>query len=176
MKLHMNLNRYVLSLVLCLLTPFAAMAQTAVTSLHGTVTDQSGAVVAGAHVSIAANLDNRGVYTEALSHAKEAAVLDSSNAWAFHDEAIALNHLQRYNEAIIASKEALRLSDGKFPEMHFTLGSSYFDAENWELATRRLEKAAELDPAFQPRTVLLQARRAAWRLRDLLRSRAWQWS
>lgn len=48
----MKLHRSLFTLVICLLVPFAAMAQTAVTSLHGTITDQSGAVVAGARVSI----------------------------------------------------------------------------------------------------------------------------
>ncbi len=48
----MKLHRYLLPLAACLLTPLALIAQTAVTSLRGTVTDQSSAVVAGAHVTI----------------------------------------------------------------------------------------------------------------------------
>ena len=75
-----------------------------------------------------------------------ATVLDPSNAFAFNAEADALNHLQRYNEAINASKEALRLSDGKYAFMHFTLGSSYFETEHWELARQSFEKAADLNP------------------------------
>lgn len=102
--------------------------------------------LASAHTSIAATLSDRGVYSEALSHAKEATVLDPSNAFAFSVEADALNHLQRFNEAISAANEALKLSDGKYSYMHFTLGSAYFGAENWELARQSFEKAAELDP------------------------------
>jgi tetratricopeptide (TPR) repeat protein len=98
-----------------------------------------------AHAFIASTLNGRGVYSEALSHAKEATVLDPSNAWAFTYEAEALDNLQRFNEAINASKEAIRLSDGKFSSMHFRLGTSYFKAENWELAKQSFEKAAELD-------------------------------
>jgi len=99
-----------------------------------------------AHQSIAGILNDRGVYGESLSHAKEATALDPTNAWAFSTEADALNSLQRFNEAINASKEAIRLSDGKYSTMHFTLGTSYFQTENWELARQSFEKAAELNP------------------------------
>jgi tetratricopeptide (TPR) repeat protein len=102
--------------------------------------------LAEAHASIASTLNDRGVYSEALNHAKEATVLDPSYAFAFATEADALNHLQRFNEAINASKEALRLSDGKYSFMHFTLGTSYFHMENWQLAEQSFEKAANLDP------------------------------
>jgi tetratricopeptide (TPR) repeat protein len=95
---------------------------------------------------VASILNDRGVYTEALSHPKEATSLDASNSWAFYTEADTLNNLQRFNEATTASKEALRLSDGKYSSMHFVLGSSYFGAENWELARQSFEKAAELSP------------------------------
>ena len=43
---------FLLPLAVLVLAPFALLAQTAVTSLHGTVSDQSGAVVPGAHVTI----------------------------------------------------------------------------------------------------------------------------
>jgi tetratricopeptide (TPR) repeat protein len=103
-----------------------------------------------AHASIASTLNARGVYSEALSHAKEATTLDPSNPWAFLTEADTLNNLQRFNEAINAAKEAIRLSDGKYPTMHFTLGTSYFNTENWQLARQSYEKAAELDTADDP--------------------------
>jgi tetratricopeptide (TPR) repeat protein len=111
-----------------------------------TGTSGSEVQLAGAHQSLASTLNDRGVYSEALSHAKEATTLDPSNAWAFSTEADALNYLQRFNEAINASKEAIRLSDGKFSSMHFTLGTSYFKTENWELARQSFQKAAELNP------------------------------
>ncbi|MGA9464350.1 MAG: TonB-dependent receptor [Terracidiphilus sp.] len=47
-----SLRLSLLSLAVLLLVPIAGTAQTAVTSLHGTITDQSGAVVSGAHVTI----------------------------------------------------------------------------------------------------------------------------
>jgi hypothetical protein len=43
---------YLLAFAVCLLAPFVALAQTALTSLHGTVTDQTGAVLAGVHVTM----------------------------------------------------------------------------------------------------------------------------
>jgi hypothetical protein len=47
-----SLRFFLLSLAMILLVPIGGIAQTAVTSLHGTITDQSGAVVSGAHVTI----------------------------------------------------------------------------------------------------------------------------
>ena len=85
--------------------------------------------------------------SNALPHAKEATTLDPSYAWAFSTEADALFSLRRFQEAINASKEAIRLSDGKFTRMHFRLGASYFETENWDLARQSFEKAAELDPS-----------------------------
>jgi tetratricopeptide (TPR) repeat protein len=108
--------------------------------------ENSETTLAWAHQTIASILNDRGVYAEALSHAKEATSLDPSNAWAFYTEADSLNDLQRFNEAITAAKEALRLSDGKYSSMHFVLGTSYFHVENWDLARQSFEKAAELDP------------------------------
>ena len=102
--------------------------------------------LAKAHESVASVLNERGVYTEALTHAKEAATLDPSYAWAFATEADSLFYLRRFQEAVTASREALRLSDGKFPLMHFRLAASYFEMENWDLARQSFEKAAELDP------------------------------
>ena len=123
--------------------PSLAVNRKCIEALTGTSGSES--QLAWAHISIANTLNSRGVYTEALSHAKEATALDSSNAWAFYAEADALNNLQRFNEAINASKEALRLSDGKHASMHFTLGTSYFKTENWQLARQSFEKASELD-------------------------------
>jgi tetratricopeptide (TPR) repeat protein len=39
------------------------------------------------------------------------------------------------------------LSDGKYASMHFRLGNSYFELENWEFAMQSFEKAAELEPS-----------------------------
>jgi len=101
--------------------------------------------LAGAHILIAAVLNQRGVYLEALSHAKEASLLDPSSPWAFYQQAQALLGLRRFQEAIHASTQAVRLSDGKYSAMHFTLGAAYFGVENWEFAKQSLEKAAQLD-------------------------------
>jgi tetratricopeptide (TPR) repeat protein len=58
----------------------------------------------------------------------------------------ALIGLHRFEEAINAEQQAIRLSDGKYGFMHFHLGQAYFDLENWEFAQQSYEKAAELDP------------------------------
>ena len=57
---------------------------------EGTGKDKSEETLANAHRQIADVLNERGVYEEALSHAKEATVLDSSNAWGFASLADAL--------------------------------------------------------------------------------------
>ena len=102
--------------------------------------------LAETHRLVADLLNKRGVFEEALSHAKEAVVLSPSDPWAFHAQAEALMGLRRFQEAINASKQAIRVSDGKFASMHFTLGGAYFEIENWEFARQSFEKAAELEP------------------------------
>jgi tetratricopeptide (TPR) repeat protein len=112
----------------------------------GTGKEKSDVPIASAHFVIAQILNSRGVFAEALTHAREAADLDSSNAWSFQAEAEALVGLRRFAEAITAGDQAIRLSDGKYSLMHFTLGSAYFEEQNWEFARQSYQKAAELDP------------------------------
>jgi Flp pilus assembly protein TadD len=102
--------------------------------------------VAGAHYEIAEVLNERGVYEEALSHVREAVNIQPQNAFYQDTLADSLIGLRRFQEAINASKLALRLSDGKYGWMHFTLGDAYFGIENWELARQSYEKASQLDP------------------------------
>jgi tetratricopeptide (TPR) repeat protein len=102
--------------------------------------------LANAHGTIAGVLNDRGVYEEALSHAKEATSLNSEYAFAYDQQAVALLGLHWYQEAINAAKQAIRLSDGKYGIMHFHLGSGYFETENWQFAQQSYEKAAELMP------------------------------
>lgn len=102
--------------------------------------------LAQAHSNISGVLNDRGVYLEALSHAREATALNPSDPWAFDSQARALLGLRRFQEAINASNQAIRLSDGKYSTMHFKLGSAYFDVENWEFAKQSFETAARLSP------------------------------
>lgn len=101
--------------------------------------------LANAHFEIADVLNTRGVYAEALSHASESTALVPSSTWAFNAEAEALIGLRRFQEAINASNQAIRLSDGKYGVMHFNLGTAYFNVENWEFARQSFERAAQLD-------------------------------
>ena len=79
-------------------------------------------------------------------HAREAAGINPNDAFFQDTLADSFNSLRRFQEAINAEKQALRLSDGKYAWMHFRLGISYFDTENWEAARQSFEKAAQLDP------------------------------
>lgn len=99
-----------------------------------------------AHDLIAAIFNDRGLYSEALDEAQQATTLQATNAWYFEDMAEALIGLQRYTEAVSAAQTALRLSDGKYGHMHFTLGSAYFNLKNWQLAEQSFKQAAEMDP------------------------------
>ena len=99
-----------------------------------------------AHLTISDILGKRGVFDEAFSQASEGLALDPTSALAYFYEAASLDGLHRYQEAINAAKEAIRLSDGKFGFMHFELGSAYGGTENWQLAQASYEKAAELTP------------------------------
>jgi tetratricopeptide (TPR) repeat protein len=111
---------------------------------------KSEARLSDAHRAVSSVLNGRGVYEEALSHAKEATALNSDNASAYDQQAVALLGLHRNQEAINAAKQAIRLSDGKYGIMHFHLGSAYFETENWQFARQSFEKAAELMPSSDP--------------------------
>jgi tetratricopeptide (TPR) repeat protein len=101
--------------------------------------------VALAHRVMALMLDDRGVYDEAIGHAKQAIRLDPSDPWAHYASAVGLNALRRFDEAVVESKAALRLSDGKYAEMHFQLGSAYFELGQWPEAQQAFQKSAEMD-------------------------------
>jgi len=112
----------------------------------GSGKEKSEGRLSDAHRIIAKLLNQRGVYEEALSHAKEATILTPEDATAYDVQAVALLGLRRNQEAINAAKQAIRLSDGKYGIMHFHLGSAYFEIENWQFAKQSYEKAAELMP------------------------------
>ena len=113
---------------------------------NGASKPDSNAKLGDAHNEVASVLNNRGVYEEALSHAREAIAIQSDNAFYQDTLADSLVGMRRFQEAINAAKQAIRLSDGKYAWMHFTLGGAYFEIENWELARQSYEKAAQLDP------------------------------
>src|SRR5207247_2599548 len=66
--------------------------------------------------------------------------------WSHYALAVALQGQRRFTEAVTAAKNALRLSDGKFAQMHFALGSAYFELRQYAEATQAFQKAAELAP------------------------------
>ena len=113
----------------------------------GSQVAESDARVGTAHRLLASSLIGRGVYDEAIAHAKNAIAIANDDAWAYHYLAAAYDVLGRDSEAVQAAKTAIRLSDGRWSVMHSTLGSAYFDIENWPLARAAYAKAAELNPS-----------------------------
>jgi superkiller protein 3 len=91
-------------------------------------------------------LHDRGVYDEAANHAREAIAIAPEDSWAHHYLARALVSQRRFTEAVISAKTAIRLTDGKFSSMHFTLGAAYFELKQWPEAVQAYRKAAELMP------------------------------
>jgi tetratricopeptide (TPR) repeat protein len=91
-------------------------------------------------------LNGRGVYQPALQYAKEAVAGDPDNAFALNIEAAIFDNLERYTECIGAAQAAITASDGKYPSMHFRLGSCYFSTENWSMAATNYRIAAEANP------------------------------
>ena len=103
-------------------------------------------ILAGAHQGLAAALNRRGVYSEALSQARESLTLQPDNAFAYDEMADALFGLRRFRETINAAQQAIRLSDGKYAWMHFRLTSAYFELQDWDFARQSFQKSAELNP------------------------------
>ena len=90
-------------------------------------------------------LDDRGSYQQALEYIRESLNVKPDNPMALSVEATIFEHLQRYSECIAAGQSAIRLSDGKYPWIHFRVGSCYFDSQNWSLAATSFRLAAEAD-------------------------------
>jgi tetratricopeptide (TPR) repeat protein len=102
--------------------------------------------LATAHRLLSDMLESRGVYDEAGNHARQAITLAPENPAAHDNLARALVGQRRFTEAIASSKTAIRLSDGKFSWMHFTLGDAHFELKQWPEAVQAFTKAAELNP------------------------------
>jgi tetratricopeptide (TPR) repeat protein len=103
-------------------------------------------ILAGAHEELAEALNRRGVYTEALTQARESLTMKGDNPFAYDQMADALFGLRRFQEVVNAAQQAIRLSDGKYAWMHFRLASAYFELQNWEFARQSFQKSAELNP------------------------------
>lgn len=108
------------------------------TNLNGTL--------AFANIAVANVLNSRGDYSEAMSYAREATILDATNGTGFDALGDSFYYLQRYNEAVAAEKEAIRLTDGKFSYMHFRLGTAYAQLDQWRSARDSFEMAWNENP------------------------------
>ncbi len=112
----------------------------------GTSAKDSTKLLAGCNYIIANVLNNRGVYDQAISAAKEAISLNPEIWGPYLVLSESLNSLERHAEAEAAAKRALAISDGKNASVHFALGSAYFSEEKWGLAKQAFENAARIDP------------------------------
>jgi tetratricopeptide (TPR) repeat protein len=90
-------------------------------------------------------LTERGVNEEGLQYAQNAVAAQPSDHRTHLALGKALYQLHRYQDAITALKEALRLADGKFAPEHFLLGNIYFDLQRWNEASEAFKHAADLD-------------------------------
>jgi tetratricopeptide (TPR) repeat protein len=95
-------------------------------------------------------LTTRGVYSEAMQYAKEAINKKPDYAYGYYTEALIYDRLQQNTECIAAAQNAIRVSDGKFPSMHFLLGNCYFSTENWAMAANSFRISAEADKSDAP--------------------------
>ena len=68
---------------------------------------------------MAAVLDERGVYQQALEYVKEALASKPDDPQALFTEATIFSHLERYTECVSAAQAAINQSDGKYAWMHF---------------------------------------------------------
>jgi S1-C subfamily serine protease/Flp pilus assembly protein TadD len=102
--------------------------------------------LANAYSVMSSILFRRGVYEQSISYAKQALALSPEDSVAYHNLSRSLRAVGRSAEAAAAAEAAIRLSDGRWSDMHFALGAAYFDLENWNRAALAFEKAAELDP------------------------------
>ncbi|MFP5235380.1 MAG: trypsin-like peptidase domain-containing protein [Acidobacteriota bacterium] len=97
------------------------------------------------HEFMADVLQRRGVYDGALDHAREAIRLKPDYAAAMDTEGTIYLNTQRFSECESVEKEAVRVSDGKYPYMQFRLGTCYFSEENWAMAENSFRIAANAD-------------------------------
>jgi tetratricopeptide (TPR) repeat protein len=102
--------------------------------------------IVNAHKYLADMLTDRGVYEEAANHAREAIVLAPQEALSYHYLARALAKQRRFTEVVSNERTAIRLSDGKFGHMHFTLGLGYFELKQYPEAVQAFKLAADLLP------------------------------
>ena len=90
-------------------------------------------------------LEGRGVYPTALEYIKESLATDPNDAFALNTEAKIFKDLEQYSECIAAAQAAIAASDGKYPWMHFELGSCSFETQNWTQAAASFRIVAESD-------------------------------
>ena len=97
------------------------------------------------YTEMAEVLEQRGVYQSALEYTKEALSLKPDFARAYAAEADLYFDLQRFTECIAAAQQSIQFSDGKYPFLHFRLGTCYFSTQNYAMAEHSFRIAAQGD-------------------------------
>ncbi|HJU11676.1 MAG TPA: hypothetical protein VJ728_12405, partial [Candidatus Binataceae bacterium] len=135
----------------------------------GTGVKGSEDVISRSHYKIALILNKRGVYSEALNYSRKAIDIDQSNCWFYDAEGEALIGLRRFEEAVTAAKEGIRLSDGKYSSMHFISDQRILNLRTGNLLSRVLRKAAQMEPneISAPYNVALCYKRLGYTLDDV---------
>jgi tetratricopeptide (TPR) repeat protein len=103
------------------------------------------AVLPNVYNYMATVLKDRGLYAAALQDAKKAIDRRPYYPFAYNTEAEIFSKLNQNAECIDAAQNAIRVSDGKYPFMDFTLGNCYFDTKDWAMAADSFRIAAVAD-------------------------------
>ncbi|MGH6945753.1 MAG: tetratricopeptide repeat protein, partial [Kiloniellales bacterium] len=92
------------------------------------------------HQIVASQLD------AASADLEEALRRDPGNADAHHNRGVVFTFQGRYEEALAALDEAIRLAPQSSAESHHTRGRIFTDLGNWDAATAEFEAAIRIDP------------------------------
>jgi tetratricopeptide (TPR) repeat protein len=101
------------------------------------------ALLGEVHLAMASVLNDRGAYTEALSHSQDGIALYPKETNLLYEEARALEKLGRTQECIATAQRAVATTNVQNAQYELQLGICYFDAFNWGAAAASFREAAK---------------------------------